>query len=197
MGLRRLRGLYGSPASAASPNAWFEFNGVPARRLVTSGRRPREVCAANRALVKRALGDAAQMEAWRAIHESVSVPTGRAYSPPSVSEVLKPSRAPARRNFTPKGFAPGTWFEWTDARDGVRYRCQVSSAGPRSGYVWVVGHAVGGRTLCWLGRLDHPYGCKGSMDGRQAVSLDILANRSPDEAFVVLATCPAEALAAA
>lgn len=183
VGVKDLVAFYGAPTSRVCRSAHRTFNGIPARVVTTSGRVLEEVTKAHEAALHAAQNNKAERAEWWSTFQSIRVPETLNWKPPAKIVLPKAYKAPARRDFAPVGFAPGAWFEWTDERGGVTYRCQVVSAGPRTGYVWVAGSHDGASTFTWVARLNHS-GKGGKRDGSAATSLDVLAHVPGDAGSV-------------
>ncbi|MGW1007472.1 hypothetical protein [Streptomyces sp. NPDC002520] len=197
VGLKRYIALHGSPRSQVEGHHRLTFNGVPARRITTTGRLLREVRSAHRRAIREAVADADQVAQWRAAFDAVPAPGTDTYSAPVIRPLPSTRKPPSRGAFKPSGFAPGTWFTWVDQRDGTVFVCQVQALAPR-GHVWIAGHADGGSdTHLWKGRLTHPAGYRGTRDGRGATELEVLATDASWSETGVLAAVAAQGPAAA
>lgn len=178
----------GAPTTRVRPGDRRTFNGVPAQTITTNGRDLADVEAAHEDAVRRALTDAAERERLMRLFNAAPAPMGQVWKAPAKIKLPKRYKAPTRKDFATGGFAPGAWFDWTDERDDVTYHCQVQSASPRVGHVWIAGSADGGPTLMWEGKLTHPHGFKGPRTGAGATSLQILKKAGE---WAVLATVEA------
>ncbi|WP_329020362.1 hypothetical protein [Streptomyces sp. NBC_01601] len=196
VGLQRYIALHGTPRSRVEAHHRLTFNGVPARRITTTGRLLREVRAAHRKAIREAVADADQVTEWRAAFVAVPAPGAATYDPPAIRPLPASRTPPDHKEFRPSGFAPGTWFSWVDGQGGTVFVCQVQALAPR-GHVWIAGHADGGSgPHFWKGRLTHPAGYKGARDGRGATQLEVLATDAVWTETGVLAAVSSQDLAA-
>ncbi|WP_332758318.1 hypothetical protein [Streptomyces sp. MT206] len=181
VGAQGLVALHGAPRSHVESHQRFTFNGAPARRITTRGRLLRDVRTAHRRAVREVLADSAQLAQWRYAFESVPAPSATPYNPPAMPAPGEKWKGPGPARYEPTGFAPGTWFSWSDQAQGTVYVCQIQSLAPR-GHVWIAGHDDGDEVpLLWKGRLTHRSGHKGPWDGRAATSLTVLATNGDGE----------------